>query len=102
MGDTDPESEEDITIVSYGLAPGPSRSERAIPQHDCSSSDVIVISDGESESDADSEDIIVSLILLSLHIFPSLPTERTARRGADRRCYQVGELNMLTLGISLC
>ena len=81
LSDTNSESEEDITIVSYGPATGPSRSARAIPQHGCSSSDAIVISDGESESDADSEDIVVRLIPPSLQIFPSLPTEKTAGHG---------------------
>lgn len=68
LSDTDTDSEEDITILSYGPAPGPSGSTRAraIPQHGASDSDVIVISDGKSESDAGSEDVVVSTIPPSL------------------------------------
>ena len=56
------ESDEDITTVSVRLAPGPSGSAMAIPH----AGDDIDISESEPESEADLEDISVSWFDLSL------------------------------------
>jgi len=56
------ESDEDITTVSVRLAPGPSGSAMAIPH----AGDDIDVSESEPESEADSEDISVSWFDLSL------------------------------------
>jgi len=65
LSDANPESDEDITIISFRLAPGPSGSAMAIPLCDASEdSDIIEISESKPESDADSEDVAVSLFPL--------------------------------------
>ncbi len=63
LSDTDPESNEEVTIMSFGPVPGPSGPTKAIIPHD---SDDINVSDSEleSDSDVDLEDVVVSLFSL--------------------------------------
>ncbi len=66
LSDANLESDEDIIIISFWPASGPSSgSAMAIPLCDASEdSDIIKISESKPESDADSEDVAVSLFPL--------------------------------------
>ncbi len=67
--DTNMESEEDAKML-FGLAPGPSCSRHAIPQHN--DNEAIVISDSEPESEVDLRDV-VGMGKVSLSLLSSLP-----------------------------
>ena len=86
LTDANPDSDEDITIVSYRPAPGPSGSAIATPLHDASEDSDIDISKSEVESEADLKDVTVSLFLL-FYIFLS-STDKTAGRGGADSCCQ--------------